>query len=75
MSIIILQCDTSMCKLIQVPYGGNFHCKLQWVAKRLSSSSTQLCVTAAVVFTKGCMVRGIIDKASMEVRVPTLSCR
>ncbi|KAK9797077.1 hypothetical protein WJX73_003567 [Symbiochloris irregularis] len=50
----------------KVPYGGTFHCKLQWVAKRLSSSSTQLCVTAAVVFTKGCIVKAIIDRASME---------
>lgn len=52
---------------LQVPFGDAFHQNLQWACQSEGRSNCRLRVTGEVRFTKGCFVKGIIQKASGEV--------
>lgn len=50
----------------KVPFGDAFHQNLQWACQPEGQSRCRLRVTGEVQFTKGCFVKGIIQKASKE---------
>ncbi len=54
---------------LQVPFGDTFHQQLQWACQQEGPGRCRLRITGQVKFTKGCFVKGIIQKASEEVRL------
>lgn len=50
----------------RLPYGGSFHCKTLWVATRVSSKRTKLQISGEVVFTRGCLFKGMITRMSLD---------
>ena len=52
----------------QVPYGTSFHQNVQWACRYEGRGKCRLRVTGEVEFTKSPFVKGMIQKASEEVR-------
>ncbi|DBB02094.1 hypothetical protein WJX82_008195 [Trebouxia sp. C0006] len=50
----------------KVPFGDTFHQQLQWACQQEGPGRCRLRITGQVKFTKGCFVKGIIQKASEE---------
>ena len=57
---------------VQVPYGTSFHQNVQWACRYEGRGKCRLRVTGEVEFTKSPFVKGMIQKASEEVRLTGL---
>ena len=63
-----------MIPVVQVPFGDSFHQSLQWACQHEGQGRCRLRITGQVNFTKACFVKGIIQKASEEVRLSKILC-
>ena len=54
--------------MVQVPYGTSFHSSVQWACQHAGRGKCKLRVSGQVEFTKSCFVKGLVTKATQEVR-------
>ena len=53
--------------MLQVPFGGSFRTELQWAAVAEGPGQCRLRVTGRVIFTKACLMRGLIEGHALQV--------
>ncbi len=64
---VVVAVHTLILALLQVPFGDNFHCQLQFVGEALTSTTSRLCVHTEVKFTKTIWLKGVIAKEAHAV--------